>query len=144
MLTNSGGSSLGVQEFDPWGKVRSGGSVGAQTRLNFTGQKLDDTGLLNYNARMYDPGVGRYVAPDSIVPGATSGVGGAGGAVGQEQNSKLTVDFHENSFLTSLFSENAQTLQKGFWFELTNDDRRKTNITGPNTSQVSKSIQLWT
>jgi hypothetical protein len=32
------------QEFDPWGKVRNGG-VG-QTTLNYTGQRLDGTGLL--------------------------------------------------------------------------------------------------
>jgi hypothetical protein len=39
--------------------------------MNFTGQKLDGTGL--------DPSVSRFVLPDRIVPGASSGVGGAGG-----------------------------------------------------------------
>jgi hypothetical protein len=31
--------------FDPWGKVLAGGTV-TQTRTNYTGQKLDTTGLL--------------------------------------------------------------------------------------------------
>jgi RHS repeat-associated protein len=37
---------------------------------NFTGQRLDDTGLLFYNARYYDPMLGRFVSADWIVPGA--------------------------------------------------------------------------
>ena len=37
------------QEFDAWGKVRSGGV--SQTTRNYTGQVLDGTGLLYYNAR---------------------------------------------------------------------------------------------
>ncbi|MGB3223129.1 MAG: RHS repeat-associated core domain-containing protein [Desulforhopalus sp.] len=35
----------------------------------FTGQELDDdTGLYNYNARLYDPVVGKFVSADTIVP----------------------------------------------------------------------------
>ena len=56
--------------YDPWGKVISGSLP--QTRRNFTGQYLDDTGLLFYNARYYDPGIGRFVSADSIVPSAGS------------------------------------------------------------------------
>lgn len=39
--TDSGGSVLSRQEFDPWGAVRSGNS---QTSVNFTGRRLDGTG----------------------------------------------------------------------------------------------------
>jgi hypothetical protein len=38
------GALVSQQEFDPWGKVRSGGI--SQTSLNDTGQRLDGTGLL--------------------------------------------------------------------------------------------------
>jgi RHS repeat-associated protein len=90
VATNSAGGVLSSQEYDPWGKIRSGGVP--QTKLNYTAQKRDDTGLLYYNARYYDPVLGRFVSPDSIVPGASSGAGGAGGTVGAWQKSNLTVD----------------------------------------------------
>lgn len=108
-----------------------------QTKMNYTGQKLDSTGLLFYNARYYDPIMGRFTSPDSIVPGASSGVGGAGGTVGAEQNTKLTVDFHETGFLSGVNSENALTLQKGFWFQLSNEDRGKAKEPwGPGNPQA--------
>jgi RHS repeat-associated protein/uncharacterized repeat protein (TIGR01451 family) len=137
--TSSSGSPLGQQEFDPWGQTRTalgGGAQVTQTTLNYTGQKRDDTGLLYYHARMYDPALGRFVSPDSIVPGASSGVGGAGGTVGQEENSRLTVDFHESGFLTSVAGENATTLRKGFWFQLGNNERRNNNPSGPSNPQA--------
>lgn len=55
--------------FDPWGKVRQGNlaSTGTTT-TNYTGQKLDGTGLLYYNARYYDPGLGKFISPDTLIP----------------------------------------------------------------------------
>jgi RHS repeat-associated protein len=43
------------------------------SRRNYTGQILDATGLLFYNARYYDPGIGRFLSADTVVPGAPSG-----------------------------------------------------------------------
>ena len=114
---------MSQQEYDPWGKVRTGG-IG-QTTLNYTGQRLDGTGLVYYHARYYDPSLARFVSPDSIVPGASPGAGGALGTIGQEQNSLLTVDFHEGALLSGLNGDNALTLQKGYWFQLSGQDRRQ-------------------
>ncbi len=72
-LTTAAGTLLSRQEFDPWGKVRSAGVV--QTKVNYTGQRRDDTGLLYYHSRYYDASLARFVSPDSIVPGAAAGVG---------------------------------------------------------------------
>jgi RHS repeat-associated protein len=134
VATDSAGAVVSRQEFDPWGKVRSGG-VG-HTDLNYTGQRKDDTGLLYYHARYYDPSLARFVSPDSIVPGAAFGVGGAGGLVGAWQSSKLTVDFRENDFLSSVKKENQLTLQEGFWFQLSDESASKVDPSGPANPQA--------
>jgi RHS repeat-associated protein len=38
------------------------------TGKQFTGQRLDDTGLYYYNARYYDPLIGRFISADTEVP----------------------------------------------------------------------------
>ena len=64
--TNASGALVGMQHYDPWGRVRTGG-IGLTAR-NFTGQRLDATGLLYYHARYYDPTLGRFISPDRLVP----------------------------------------------------------------------------
>ena len=39
-----------------------------RTENRFTSQKLDETGLYYYGARYYDPEIGQFVSPDTIVP----------------------------------------------------------------------------
>jgi RHS repeat-associated protein len=68
VATSSSGNLLDKQEYGPWGNIRSG-SV-PETTLNYTGQKRDGTGLLYYGARYYDPVLGRFLSPDSIIPGS--------------------------------------------------------------------------
>jgi RHS repeat-associated protein len=98
VTTTASGTAEPRQEFDPWGTVRSGG-VTITTR-NYTGQILDATGLLFYNARYYDPAIGRFISGDTVVPGTPSGTMN-GVAV-----KPLTVSFHEGGFLGQLNAEN--------------------------------------
>ncbi|HET6262331.1 MAG TPA: S-layer homology domain-containing protein, partial [Chloroflexia bacterium] len=50
MITDQGGNLVSSQQYDPWGKVPSGTPAGGvtQTKLNYTGQLKDETGLLYY------------------------------------------------------------------------------------------------
>jgi len=62
----SGAPIVSQQFFMPWGQVRGSGLT--QTSFNYTGQRLDGTGLLYYHARYYDPALARFVSADSVVP----------------------------------------------------------------------------
>ena len=140
LITNTSAQQVSVQDFTPWGSVRTGGVPASTTTLNYTGQRLDGTGLLYYNARYYDPALGRFLSADSIVPGAASGAGGAADTLGpdaQQALRPLTVDFHEPGFLAGISQEDAFTQQKGFWFELSSSDRGKAKIPwGPANPQA--------
>jgi RHS repeat-associated protein len=113
VATDSNHAVLSQQEYDPWGQVRSGGI--SQTNVNYTGQRLDGTGLLYYHARLYDPGLGRFVSADSVVPGSASG------SMDGVALKLLTVDFHEPGFVSSLNGEN----QQGFWFQMSDEERQQ-------------------
>ncbi|MEM8535960.1 MAG: RHS repeat-associated core domain-containing protein, partial [Chloroflexota bacterium] len=67
-ISLTSGAVESQQEFDPWGVVHQGGIDSSTTTLNFTGQRRDDTGLLYYHARYYDPRLGRFLSPDILVP----------------------------------------------------------------------------
>src|SRR5512145_1539367 len=54
------------QRYFPWGGTRYGSSP---TAFQYTGQRNDSSiGLYFYNARYYDPALGRFVQADTIVP----------------------------------------------------------------------------
>ena len=68
-LTTRGSSETASRADFAYGAERSS-SGDLQTDRTFTGQKRDATGLMYYNARDYDPALGTFVSPDSMVPGA--------------------------------------------------------------------------
>jgi RHS repeat-associated protein len=72
VTTDAGGNAVGELKYAPWGEVRSGT---APTSYTFTGQysNVNDFGLMFYNARWYDVGLGRMAQADSIVPGGAQG-----------------------------------------------------------------------
>ncbi|MFH1382345.1 MAG: RHS repeat-associated core domain-containing protein, partial [Chloroflexota bacterium] len=66
MVTSDNGTQLGTIKYYPYGDCRnSQGDLG--TDKLFTGQRLDDTGLYYYGARYYDPTIGRFISPDTVV-----------------------------------------------------------------------------
>ena len=67
-LVNANGEIISQSRYLPFGEVLW--SDGASpTDYSYTGQRtLSDIGLMDYNARFYDPMLGRFTSPDSIVP----------------------------------------------------------------------------
>jgi RHS repeat-associated protein len=71
MATDVTGAVISGSEtrYTPCGEVRTGGTL--PTDRGFTSQRRETTiGLSDYVARFYDPYIGKFVSPDSIVPGA--------------------------------------------------------------------------
>ncbi|MBX3002089.1 MAG: RHS repeat-associated core domain-containing protein [Caldilineaceae bacterium] len=60
------GTSLNERE-SAYGTTRSSNGT-LPTDRTFTDQKADSTGLLYLNARYYDPSLGTFLSPDTLVP----------------------------------------------------------------------------
>ena len=95
MVSDSAGAQVGTtMKYYPFGGIRSGS---VPTDLQFTGQRLDGTGLYYYRStsgiftlaansfnsapltitalwsgRYYDPTIGRFIQPDTIVPDSSN------------------------------------------------------------------------
>jgi RHS repeat-associated protein len=69
-LSGSGGTQLEVNAYYPFGRTLTANpQANFQVSRRFTGQVLDvETGLYYYNARYYDPELGRFIQPDTIIP----------------------------------------------------------------------------
>lgn len=73
VVTNDPGQVIERLSFDPWGKRRpsnwqDGTVTTGLTRPGYTGHEMDDeSGLINMNAREYDPALGRFLTPDTII-----------------------------------------------------------------------------
>ena len=63
--------AIARQLYLPWGEVLTGT---LETDYGFTGQKSSSFGLMYYVARYYDPALGVFTQPDTIVPLASQGV----------------------------------------------------------------------
>ncbi|MBK8424221.1 MAG: discoidin domain-containing protein [Elusimicrobia bacterium] len=66
-LTNGAGAVTRTLAYTPFGGSFEAGGSG-ETAWRFTGQRQDDgTGLYYYNARYYDPALGRFITPDVYI-----------------------------------------------------------------------------
>jgi RHS repeat-associated protein len=68
-IADSDGAVSGTAGYLPYGSPNFDDTVIAQ---KFTGQRLDGSGLYYYNARYYDPDLGRFISPDTIVQDPTN------------------------------------------------------------------------
>jgi RHS repeat-associated protein len=57
------------QSYFPYGSIRAVSGV-MPTKIAFTGQYTDDTGLMYFQARYLSPVLGRFISADTIVPEA--------------------------------------------------------------------------
>jgi RHS repeat-associated protein len=62
MSTSTGTLDSSISYF-PFGATRTGS---VNTTKEFTGQRLDSTGLYYYGARYYDATIGRFISPDTL------------------------------------------------------------------------------
>lgn len=74
VLTDRTGHLVQHYEYAAFGKTTYTGNSSAFPISNrYTGQIIDDeTGLYYYNARYYDPELGRFIQADTMVPGASN------------------------------------------------------------------------
>ncbi|MBI3852883.1 MAG: hypothetical protein HY298_21725 [Verrucomicrobia bacterium] len=74
VMTDRQGNRVEHYEYSGFGREQYKEPTSAfQVSNRYTGQVLDeDTGLYYYNARYYDPELGRFIQPDSMVPGAAN------------------------------------------------------------------------
>jgi RHS repeat-associated protein len=74
LTLDSSGYLVSELRYKAWGEVRYAGG-NTPTKYSFTGQYSDSyINLLWYGSRHYDPAIGRFIQPDSIVPLASQGV----------------------------------------------------------------------
>jgi RHS repeat-associated protein len=75
VLTDPTGIKAQQTDYLPYGGQRGASSISA-SNYGFTNQEKDpETGLYNYNARLYDPATAVFVTADSIVPNPMSVMG---------------------------------------------------------------------
>jgi RHS repeat-associated protein len=79
VVTNESGTVVERDAYDAWGKRRDALTGADDAACNLPGLSVTTRGftgheqiaaacLVNANARIYDPAIGRFLAPDSIVP----------------------------------------------------------------------------
>ena len=75
IVMSATGTLLSENRYMPFGEVRtiSGHTEITETDFGYTGQRnYSYIKLIDYGARWYDPALGRFLQPDTIIPGLTN------------------------------------------------------------------------
>jgi len=64
---DASGTKIGEMRYKPYGEIRYTDGI-SPTDISYTGQRLDSTGLMFYQARYYSPLAGRFTSADTVVP----------------------------------------------------------------------------
>ncbi len=71
-LSGVTGNAIGHVDYSPFGEIVN--STGMASWFGFTGEQQDgSSGLAYLRARYYDPALGRFLTPDSLIPDITNG-----------------------------------------------------------------------
>ncbi len=70
VLVTNNGNPIDDHGYNAYGRDRRGSEL--RTAQRFTGQQSDGTGLIYMNARYYDPQLGQFISPDTLVPDANN------------------------------------------------------------------------
>jgi RHS repeat-associated protein len=72
-VLDESGEVISQQRYLPFGQVREDVGNITQTDFSYTGQRsLPETGLMDYRARFYSSALGRFIQPDTLIPGAAN------------------------------------------------------------------------
>lgn len=71
VVTDAAGAQTRRITYRPFGDILKSTTTDFVS-LGYTGEKRDSTNLMYLHARYYDPNLGRFVSPDSVVPAPTS------------------------------------------------------------------------
>jgi RHS repeat-associated protein len=125
--------------YKPWGGVRYTSGT-TPTDYTYTGQRseMDGFGLMYYNARWYDPALGRFAQADTIVAGEHHNSAQTMQDVAGTMYTPLTVGYYEQPVLSKLNADNAFIQGNGgSLLGLIARDKKEANIVGvPLGTQV--------
>src|SRR5919109_3203355 len=75
VVLSATGTILEQQRYLPFGGARAMPPYASVTSTDFTytsQRHLPDTGLMDYKARFYSPALGRFIQPDTLIPGVAN------------------------------------------------------------------------
>ncbi|MDY6954783.1 MAG: RHS repeat-associated core domain-containing protein, partial [Thermodesulfobacteriota bacterium] len=135
VMTDATGAQVEATEYMAFGGQRD--HTGTEvTDYKYTGQELDtSTGLYNYRARLYDPLIGRFISPDTIVQGPSDPQ-----TLNRysycRNNPLIYVDPSGHSMISSIMAQKSSSVSK-----VSSIMAKKSSSAGSSSSMAAKMIK---